>query len=203
MNALAEMILEQSASQPEGSVLTAKGFLHLGSRAAVDQALSRLARAGRLLRITRGQYVRPLSSRFGEYPPAPERVVEGVAAVTGETIAPSGAVAANRLGLSSQLPIRPVFLTSGRTRRIRLGKQIVELRHAPAWQLREPHSPSGQVVRALAWLGREHAQGAAAHLKTRLPASEIEAVAASRAVLPTWLAEVVSREFVPGPSHAH
>jgi hypothetical protein len=141
MSALAEMILEQSASQPEGSVLTAKEFLHLGKRAAVDQALCRLARAGQLLRIARGQYIRPLSSRFGAYLPTPERVVEGVAAVTGETIVPSGAVAANRLGLSSQVPVRPVFLTSGRTRRLRLGKQAVELRHAPAWQLREPHSP--------------------------------------------------------------
>lgn len=203
MSALVEMILEQSASQPEGSVLTAKEFLHLGKRAAVDQALSRLARAGQLLRIARGQYIRPLSSRFGTYLPTPERVVEGVAAVTGETIVPSGAVAANRLGLSSQVPVRPVFLTSGRTRRLRLGKQAVELRHAPAWQLREPNSTSGQVVRALAWLGREHAQSAAAPLKARLPASEIKAVAASRATLPTWLAEIVSREFLPRLSNAH
>jgi hypothetical protein len=202
MIALAETILEQSASQPEGFVLTAKGFLHLGTRAAVDQVLSRLARSGQLIRIARGQYVRPLSSRFGTYAPTPERVLEGVAAVTGETIAPSGAVAANRLGLSTQVPVRPVFLTSGRSRRIRLGKQIVELRHAPAWQLREPHATAGQVVRALAWLGRAHARGAAARLRARLPASEIMAVAASRVTLPTWLCEVVSSEFVTSV-HAH
>ncbi len=75
MSTIAELILEQTTAQPEGSVLMAKGFLHLGSRAGVDQALSRLARAGRLLRIAHGQYVRPLISRFGAYPPSPERVV--------------------------------------------------------------------------------------------------------------------------------
>ena len=51
---LSRAILDQARQQPEGAMRTAKALLHLGGRAAVDQALSRLARRGELVRISRG-----------------------------------------------------------------------------------------------------------------------------------------------------
>lgn len=197
MRSVAEQILKEVAEAEEGAVWSARSFLHLGLRAAVDQALSRLVRAGRLLRVSRGLYVRPIQTRFGTRAPAPEKVVEGVAALTGETIAPSGAAAANALGLSTQVPVRPVFLTSGRTRRVRLGRQVVELRHASPWELRAPGRPAGQAVRALAWLGRDGAAEAAQRLKRTLPESERRALVAARSGLPTWLAQTISQELMP------
>lgn len=56
---------------PEGSLILPKEFLHLASRAAVDQTLARLAREGKLLRVVRGAYTKPLTSRFGSRPPPP------------------------------------------------------------------------------------------------------------------------------------
>ena len=47
---LSEKVLAHASTLPEGVPVTAKGLLHLGSRAAVDQALSRLTRRGALLR---------------------------------------------------------------------------------------------------------------------------------------------------------
>lgn len=47
---LVQHILAHAASLPEGAGLSAKALLHLGSRAAVDQTLSRLARSGELVR---------------------------------------------------------------------------------------------------------------------------------------------------------
>lgn len=196
MAGMAEKILENTALAPEGTVWSARAFLHLGSRNAVDQALSRLARAGDLLRVGRGLYVHPITSRFGTRAPAPEKVVEGVAALTGETVASSGAAAANALGLSTQVPVRPVFLTSGRTRRFVLGKQVVELKHAPAWQLRRPSSLAGQAARALAWLGPEGAPAALRRLKQRLPENERQELVAARTGLPTWLAQSISQELM-------
>jgi len=69
-------------------VVSPKEFLHLGSRAAVDQALSRLAKEGKLLRIARGSCVTPVSSRFGTRAPAPEKVVYALAAQSGEIMTP-------------------------------------------------------------------------------------------------------------------
>ena len=200
MAGIAEKILIYAAGLPEGEVLSAKALLHLGSRAAVDQALSRLHRNGQLLRVGRGLYVRPVESRFGTRAPQPEKVIAGVAAITGETVAPSGAAAANALGLSTQVPIRRVYLTSGRTRRFRLGGQVVELKHAPNWQLRR--TATGEVVRALAWLGRQHADEVVNRLKARLGPQERTELFRARRGLPSWLAEPVGRAFNEEAAHA-
>jgi hypothetical protein len=54
MQALADQIMERASTLPEGAPIAAKSLLHLGTRAAVDQALSRLVRRGRLMRAGRG-----------------------------------------------------------------------------------------------------------------------------------------------------
>ncbi len=60
MQVLADQIMERASTLPEGAPIAAKSLLHLGTRAAVDQALSRLVRRGRLMRAGRGVYMRPL-----------------------------------------------------------------------------------------------------------------------------------------------
>ena len=195
MQRLTEEILEHSRTVPEGALLTAKGLLHLGQRAAVDQALSRLARRGKLLRAGPGLYVRPVESRFGARAPTTEKVVAGLAELRGETVASHGAAAANALGLTSQVPVRSVYLTSGPSRTLRLGGQSVEMRHAPAWQLVLAGRPAGEILRALAWLGPSKAEGALLTLRRTLPASDLQALAKAAPLLPTWLAQQVSQSF--------
>ena len=189
---LAHQVLEHAATLPEGAALVAKTLLHLGGRAAVDQALSRLARSGHLLRASRGVYVLPVQGRFGARAPAVAKVVEEWAAQRGETVVGHGAAAANTLGLTTQVPVRQIFLTSGRSRKLKLGTQIVELRHAPPWQLIYPGQAAGDVIRSLAWLGPSGSGAALGKLRRKLPASELQEVANARARLPTWLAGQVS-----------
>ena len=86
MERLKEAVLRHARNQPEGVPLTAKGLLHLGSRAAVDQTLSRLARSGDLLRAGRGLYVLPIEGRFGSRAPALEKTAEALATQLGERI---------------------------------------------------------------------------------------------------------------------
>src|SRR5260370_39754437 len=149
MEAIAARIMEYANGLPEGTPLAAKELLHLGSRSAVDQALSRLTRQGSLMRAGRGVHIRPIESRFGTRPPVASKVVEAIAAQRGESVAPHGAAAANELGLTTQVPVREVYLTSGRSRRLQLGAQVIELRHVPAWQLVLPGSPAAPAIRAL------------------------------------------------------
>lgn len=146
MQRLTGQILEHAKRLPEGTPVAAKSLLHLGNRAAVDQALSRLAKREQLIRAGRGVYLLPVTNRFGTRAPSVEQAVEAIAAQRGEVIVSSGAAAANSLGLTTQVPVRSVYLTSGRTRKMSLGKQIVELRHAPRWQLTMAHRPAGQAV---------------------------------------------------------
>lgn len=198
MNTLPKTILLQARSLPEGGVLSPKEFLHLGSRSAVDQAFSRLAKAGTLLRVARGAYAAPVSSRFGSRAPAPEKVVKALAEQNGEIVVPHGANAANALGLTQQVPIREVYLTSGRTRKLKLGRSEVLVKHAPRWMLALGTRPAGAAVRALAWIGPTHAGQSLASLRRTLPRSEWQALASARATLPGWMAQAIGEEAARG-----
>ena len=198
VNTLPETILLQAESLPEGGVLSPKEFLHLGSRPAIDQALSRLTKAGKLLRVARGIYVAPLSSRFGTRAPAPEKVVKAMAEQSGDVVAPHGARAANALGLTQQVPIREVYLTSGKTRKLKLGHSEVLIKHAPRWMLALGTGQAGAAVRALAWMGPTHAGESLASLRRTLPRAEWSALASARAALPSWMAQAIGREAARG-----
>ena len=198
METLPENILRRARSLPEGGVLSPKEFLHQGSRAAVDQAFSRLTREGKLLRVARGTYVAPVSSRFGSRAPAPEKVVSSLARQSGETVVPHGASSANALGLTQQVPVREVYLTSGRTRKLKLGRGEILLKHAPRWMLTLGTRPAGAAVRALAWIGPAHADESLTSLHRTLPPSEWKALASARATLPSWMAQAIGKEAVNG-----
>lgn len=189
MQRLTDQIMDHAQGLPEGAPLAAKSLLHLGTRAAVDQALSRLAGRGRLIRAGRGVYLRAVESRFGKRAPSVAQAMEALAAQRGEVIVLNGAAAANALGLTTQVPVRSVYLTSGRSRILSLGKQAIELRHAPRWQLILPDRPAGEVVRAMAWLGPEKAVSALETLKRKLPPSAFDDLVAAAPQLPTWLAQ--------------
>ena len=122
-----------------------------------------------------------------------EKAVEALANQRGEVIVPSGAAAANTLGLTTQVPVRSVYLTSGRTRKMNLGKQVIELRHAPRWQLAMAYRPAGAAVRALAWLGPEKAEAALKTLKRKLPPAAFNELVTAAPQLPTWLARSVGK----------
>ena len=192
MPSLPHLIMEHAAESPEGSLLCPNVLLHLGNRDAVDQALSRLARSGRLSRVCQGVYVRPVETRFGPRPPSVDKVIESLSALWGETIVPCGGAAANALGLTTQVPVRSVYLTSGPNRKLKLGEGTVHLRHAPRWQLVAPHRAAGDAVRALAWMGPQEIEENLSVIGLKLSAEDLDELAASRALMPAWIAEPVS-----------
>lgn len=198
MSHLAETMLSAAQAMPEGGLLSPKEFLHLGSRAAIDKTLSRLTQEGKLLRVSRGFYAVPREGRFGSRPPSTESVVQAIETRCGETVVASGAAEANALGLTTQVPIREVFLTSGASRSLQLGNRRVEIKHGNRWQLLLGKRPAGQVIRALLWLGPEAAPAALKKLRAKLPKSEWEAVHKARAALPSWMAKAVSEAAVYG-----
>lgn len=51
MKALSSAVVNQVGKAPEGVPVAAKELLHLGTRATVDQTLSRLVRRGSLIRV--------------------------------------------------------------------------------------------------------------------------------------------------------
>ena len=140
-----------------GPALSSSLFINRQNSAEPAYALSRLVRRGSLIRVGRGHYVRPVEGRFGVRPPQPATVVQAIAEQRGENVVPHGA--ANELGLTTQVPVREVYLTSGPTRKLKLGNQVVELLHAPVWQLALPGRTAGALIRALAGMVPERSVG--------------------------------------------
>lgn len=163
------------------------------ARAAVDQALCRLASTGKIVRITRGVYVRPEKNRFlGQILPTPFKVVEAIAKKTNEVIQVSGAEAARQFGLSTQVPAQPIFLTTGQSRSFQMGSLEVTLKHVSRKKIPFPESNVGLAILALWYLGKKLATTQIIKkIESKLTAQEFEKFTSSRKQMPAWMSDVV------------
>lgn len=112
--------------------------------------------------------MKAIKTRFGTRPPTVEQAVEAVAHQRGEVIVSNGAAAANALGLTTQVPVRSIYLTSGRSRTMNVGSQKVELKHVPRWQLSSPAGRPASLY-ARSRLGPERADEALVNIRRKLP----------------------------------
>jgi hypothetical protein len=151
-----DKIVDRLRRHGRGKVFTPKDFLDIGSREAVDQGLSRLARAKTVQRLGRGLYCYPkINKRLGiAIAPDVDEIADALARQTGSRIVPSGATAANRLGLSTQVPAKPVYLSDGRSRQVRVGNFIVVVKHVSPKELPVGNRTSATVLQALRHLGK-------------------------------------------------
>ncbi|MXW40654.1 MAG: hypothetical protein F4Z75_05840 [Synechococcus sp. SB0668_bin_15] len=200
MSGLSCRVMEHAERLPEATPLCPEAMDHLGNSNTVDQELQRLAQSGRLMRICEGVYMRPIETRFGLRAPRLSKVLTALAALWSETIVPCGGAVANCLGLTTQNPVRDVYLTSGPNRRLHFGSSVVELGHAPSWQLVAPHRKAGDVVRALEWLGPEEVEYGLKAVLPTLSDVDREELAALQATstMPRWMAEPISARLVHG-----
>jgi hypothetical protein len=111
---------------------------------------------------------------------------------------PHGAAAANAFGLTTQVPMREIYLTSGPTRQLNLGAEVVELRHTSSRLLAAAPGKAGSAIRALHWMGKSNAPAAWETVKAKLSKAEIEQIEKARPSLPGWLASAVSASLGPG-----
>ncbi len=165
--------MSRARANGRGSVFTPTDFLDLAGRAAIDQALSRLIKAGKLRRLARGLYDFPkVHPTLGPLSPAPDDVAQALARETSSLVQIAGARAANVLGLSAQVSAQSIYLTNVPSRRVLLGKRVVDLRHASPKHLIAPGSPAGTVVQALRHVGLTRAADLAQIATHRLSASD-------------------------------
>ncbi len=156
MKKIQDQVLARIRAKRRGAVHVPADFLDLGGRAAIDQALARLARAGTIRRLARGVYDFPKQPpRLGALSPSLARVAAAIARSTGSQIQGSGAQAANQLGLTTQVPAQVVYLTDGPTRTIRVGNRSIAFRHAAPRKLAGAGTAAGVVMQALRHLGRD------------------------------------------------
>jgi hypothetical protein len=183
-----DRIMKRARARGRGGVFTPSDFLDVASRSAIDQALSRLAKGGQLRRLARGLYDFPkVHPKLGPLSPTPDDVAQALARETGSQVQIAGARAANALGLSTQVPAKSTYLTDGPSRRVVLGKRVVDLRHASPKHLIAPGSPAGTVVQALRHVGPVRAADVARVAARRLSANDKKTLASTAVQAPAWM----------------
>lgn len=95
----------------------------------VTKLLALFEKEGLVTRMTKGVYVKTQKTRFGVLYPSIYDMVDIIAKRDKAKILPTGSTAANRLGFSTQVPVNNVFLTTGSSRKLKLGNRIVTLKH--------------------------------------------------------------------------
>lgn len=195
MTGIADKIMKRVRAKGRGRwVCTPKDLLDLGSRAAVDQALSRLAKSGDLRRVARGMYDLPRISGVLKRP-VPVDMDKAVAALARRDsirIMPDGIAAANQLGLTNAVPAKTSYVTDGATRDVKIGNRTVRLRHAGPSVMAWAGKSSAPVMQALRWLGPQAASDArvAATLKRKLPDDVKKDLVRNSGSLPSWAAPI-------------
>lgn len=200
--AIQDYMLRRIRGRGRGAVFTPKDFLDLGSRDSIDQALSRLSKKGVIRRLDRGVYDYPVvSQRVGNRSPNPYAVAKSVAGRLYTQVQHSGAYAAYVLGLSDQVPARPVFLTDGPSRTIRAGNHNVVLKHVGRRSMIGAGSISGDVQQALRFLGQSGIDGHVIRvLRQRLSDDDKHQLQKDAPKLPAWIQNVI-RDVVRSDIH--
>lgn len=176
-------------------MFTPGDFLDLGTRSAVDKALARAAKAGKVRRLGRGLYDDPrLDANGAPLMPTTDAVIRAITGRDAIRVQPSGAHAANLLGLSEQVPVRMVFLTDGRGRSVSLGRRTILLRHTNPRQMALAGRKSGTIVQALRWIGRANVDDALIRRLCRqvTPADRRDLLKAMR-YAPGWIADILRK----------
>ena len=191
MSSMADKIMKRiSENASVRWVCTPRDFLDIGSREAVDQALSRLVKAGRLRRVGRGLYDEPrMSGVLKRSAPVDfDAAITAIARKDGIQVMPDGMVAANQLGLTNAVPARPCYVTDGASRSVEIDGRTIHFRHASPSVMRWAGKAAAPVVQALRWLGPAAAADAqvASILKRRLPDAVKRDLSQNSRDLPGW-----------------
>lgn len=180
---------------PKGLPFTVKSIEAQASYANLRQVLSRLVKTGVVMRATRGIYVKPKESPYvGKVLPEPEEIIKIIARQTGEIIALHGAEAAHRLNLSTQVPIQPIFYTTGNSRQIKLGNLEITLKHISPRKLIAPGTVTCLVISALWFLGKNEANyKIIKKIKKRIQPKEFSVLLKHTINMPAWMSELFQK----------
>lgn len=186
----ARLIRQRIENAKPGEPFTSAELLDCGTRASIDQNLSRLVKSGAIERVARGVFVKPEINRYvGKVAPEPLKVVNAVAKASGSIVQIHGAEAARQLGLSTQVPLRAVYSTSGPSRRVRVGAMEIQLKHVCANKLALAGTPGGLALAALWYLGRKGVTSSVIDkIRHKLSGTEFEALKSCRK--PSWMSDV-------------
>lgn len=113
----------------KGKIFFADDFVKFGSSENIRKVLSRLEKEGLLERLAQGIYLVPKrDALLGTLYPTIEEIALEIAKRDKARIAPTGSLALFQLGITTQIPLKAVYLTDGAQRIIAIGNRTIQFK---------------------------------------------------------------------------
>lgn len=185
-------------SKEPGWVFTAKDLLDLGTEEAVHVTLHRLNEKGDIKRVSHGIYYKPVvNEMFGPLPPDAKSVAQALADKYRIRIQPSGAYAANLLGLSEQVPAKVVFLTDGDNKKVKVGKLEIVFKKTTPKNMAMAGRISGLVVQAIKFMGKDHIdQKKISKIRKKLTIEDKKILKEDADLAPVWIRKIIRQNIL-------
>jgi hypothetical protein len=176
-----------------GWVFTPSHFKDLGSRDAIASALKRHKQSGLIRQLARGLYDYPKTDpELGPLQPSVDDIAKALAGRDAVRLQPTGAYAANLLGLSTQVPMKVTYLTDGLSRTVQIGKRQITLKRTTPRNMATAGKVSGLVIQALRRMGQAHIdKKVIAHLDRVLDAQAKAQLLKDIRYAPAWIADII------------
>lgn len=192
-------IAEILQDTPKGSILFVDDFLDFGSPDSIKKALYRLTNEKNLLiRLAHGVYLYPKTDKeLGTLYPSTEEIAKAIARRDKARIIPTGVYALNRLGLSTQVPMKIVYLTDGATRSIKIGKRTISFKRTSPRNLMTTGEISTLAIQALKEIGQENIdEQILKQLKIVLKKETQENILHDAKLAPAWINKILKQSLI-------
>lgn len=151
-----DKIRNQIRSDEAGTLYFISDFAEHGNDVFISRVLSECVNDGLLLRIANGIYCKPIETKFGVLYPSVEELVKAIARRDNAQILPTGETAQNLLGLSTQVPMNSVYLTSGSARKLVLRGRTVTLKRSVPRNFACKNEFMAVLIQALKSIGKDN-----------------------------------------------
>lgn len=177
----------------KGTLFFSDNFSSFGSAETVRRTLNRLVEEGKINRVSSGIFVRPqIDKIIGKITPKIEDIAEAIARRDKAKIVTTGAYALNRLGLSTQVPMKIVYLTNGSARKIKVGNYTITFIRTSPKNVAAIGKISRLAIQALKSIGKENVSEAEIkHIQGALLKEKKAYLEHDLRIAPAWIKEII------------
>ncbi len=188
-------VAETLTKLQKGSILFVDDFLDFGNSESIKKALFRLKGKGLLIRVAHGIYLYPKKDKdLGVLYPSAEEIAIAIAKRDKARIIPTGVQALNKLGLSTQIPLKVVFLTDGAARSIKIGKRTITFKKTSPKNLLAKGEISGLAIQSLKSIGQHKIEDdVLLKLLAILKKEKKENILHDAKLAPAWINKILMR----------
>lgn len=196
MQKIRKQIEKRITDAGPGYVFTRKDFQDIAPSGSIGQILSRMVKDGVIRRIGRGIFDFPNTNPVlgGQLSPDIDQVAKAIARKFRWSILPYRNLAANRLGLSQQIPAKLMYLSDGPAKELKIDNRVIYFKHARPKEIYADSFISGLVVQALRCFGKDRVgDEIIALLKQNLSHNEKNELLENIRYSTEWIYEIVQK----------